>query len=197
MDVFTRFKQLRRLYVSDLPFMKMTEPSTKLTNLSVLILKNCSLTHLPNLSNLKNLQNLVLEGNGLSRLDGIPAVKVLSVSDEFLTEIPTVKDPSRLIHLSMVNMPLKTVSPIMSFTNMTAITLINATLTSIPSNIDKLQKLQYIDLSDNKLTHVPKSIFNLPHLELLVLDNNLLSAKDIQSIREVFNKTHPNLILSL
>jgi Leucine-rich repeat (LRR) protein len=197
MDVFTRFKQLRILSVSDISLMKTTESLTKLTNLTALILSNCSIKHLPNLSNLQRLEHLVLEGNGLSRLDGIPAVKYLALHDEFFTEIPIVKEPPRLAHLSMTNMPLKTVAPIMSFTNLETIDFSNATLKSIPTNIDKLQKLQYIDLSDNKLTHVPKSIFNLPDLELLLLDNNLLSAKDIQSIQEVFKKSHPDLILRL
>jgi len=195
MDVFTRFKQLRHLKVTDLPFMKMTESLTKLPNLVALILSNCSLKYLPNLSNLERLEHLVLEGNGLSRLDGIPAVTFLGLQDEFFTEIPIVKEPSRLTHLFMANIPLKTIAPIMSFTNMIDIGLNNLTLTSIPSNIDKLQKLQVIELSDNKLTHIPKSIFNLPDLDYLDLSNNLLSIKDIQSIQEVFNKSHPDLTL--
>jgi Leucine-rich repeat (LRR) protein len=70
-------------------------------------------------------------------------------------------------------------------------------LTSIPPNIDKLQNLHYIDVSNNKLSHLPTNILNLPLLEDLNISNNLLSPNETQSIRKAFEKSHPELKLTI
>jgi len=97
----------------------------------------------------------------------------------------------------MDNNPLKNIASITSYTNLRALSLDNTSLTSIPSNIDKLQKLEIISLSDNKLSHIPTTILNLPNLEWLDISNNSFSPNEIKSIREKFEKSYANATLMI
>jgi len=156
---------------------------------------NCSLTHLPDISNLENLQVLDAPYNNLTHLDGIPGVRILTLSINLLDEIPISKKPENLEYLSISYNPLKNAVPLLSYNNLKIIFIRDATLTSIPSSIDKLQNLEHFDIALNRISHLPTTILNLPHLEFMNVSKNLLSPNDIESIRNEFKKSHPQLKL--
>jgi len=196
-DALANLKQLQEIWVYSSPIVKITELLVTLSNISILIFDNCSLTHIQNLDKLENLWSLELRNNHLSHIDGIPAVAMLRLGGNLFTEIPTTKDKDKLRYLVMDNNPLKNAMPILSYKNLQQIDLENTTLTYIPAEIDKLQKLDYLHLANNKISHFPTSIFNLPLLEDFTFRNNLLSPDDIKSIREAFKKSHPNTYVSI
>jgi len=194
-DAFANLKKLQDFWFYDSPIVKVTEKLGTLDNLLMLTLSNCSLTHLPNLSNLQKLWSLDLRNNRLSRVDGIPDVLFLDLPGNFFNYIPILNNPEKLRFLTMNNNPVENIAPIMFYKNLEGLSLRNLTLTSILPDIDKLQKLLYVDFSNNKISHVPNNIFNLPLLEQFVINNNLLSTNEIQSIQKAFKKSHPNLEL--
>ncbi len=173
----------------------MTEQLGTLNNLSLIFIFNCSLTHLPDISNLENLQALEAPYNNLTHLGGIPGVSMLILSINLLHEIPISKKPENLLFLSISYNPLKNAIPLLSYNNLETIFIRDATLTSIPSSIDKLQNLQHFDIALNRISHLPTNILNLPHLEFMNVSKNLLSSNDIESIRNEFKQSHPQLKL--
>jgi Leucine-rich repeat (LRR) protein len=196
-DAFTNLKTLRNFWFYHSPIVKVTEQLGTLNNLSMLTMSNCSLTHLPNLSNFQKMWALDLGNNRLSHVDGIPDVQFLELNGNIFKHIPILENGGKLMFLNMSDNPLKNVAPIMFYKNLEGISLSNTNLTSIPPDIDKLQKLQYIDVSNNKLSHLPTNILNLPLLEDLKISNNLLSPNETQAIRKAFEKSHPQLELTI
>jgi Leucine-rich repeat (LRR) protein len=196
-DAFINLKKLRNFWFYHSPIVKVTEQLRTLTNLLMLTMSNCSLTHLPNLSNFQKMWSLDLSNNRLSHVDGIPDVQFLDLNGNFFNHIPILENKGKLEFLTMSDNPLKNIAPIMFYKNLEGIFLSNTMLTSIPPNIDKLQNLHYIDVSNNKLSHLPTNILNLPLLEDLNISNNLLSPNETQSIRKAFEKSHPELKLTI
>jgi Leucine-rich repeat (LRR) protein len=195
-DAITNFKKLRYFLVYDSPIVKLTEKIGTLDTLTFVMMRNCSLTHMPNITNLEKVWSLDLRNNRLSHLNGIPPdLKFLDLPGNFFNYIPIMKNGEELMFLTMSNNPLKTIAPIMFYKNLEGIDFENTMLTSIPPAIDQLRKLQYINLSNNKLSHIPTNILNLPLLEQVNISKNLLSQNEIQSIRKEFEKSHPKLEL--
>jgi len=191
-DALGNLKQLGSLWIFNSPIVKMTEQLGTLDNLFELFLSNCSLTHLPNLSNLKQLRFLSLPDNRLSQLDGLINVSLMSLENNLFNEIPTIENRDNFTFLCMSDNPLKNALPITSYINLETVVLKNTTLTFIPPNIDKLQQLTQLYLSDNKLSHLPTNILNLSNLRYFEIKNNLFSPDDIESIRKGFQTSHPN-----
>ncbi|CAF2882745.1 unnamed protein product [Rotaria sp. Silwood2] len=185
-------KLLRHLWIYDTSILKISEQLGTLNNLVMIVLSNCSLTHLPNLSKLQQLTILDIPENRLSEVDGMPGVLMMDLRDNFFKEIPTTNKKERITYIIMGNNPLKSIESITSYTNLEGLYLRNTTLKFIPPTIGKLKKLKYLELSDNQLSQFPKNILNLPHLETLDIKNNLLSSEEIQSIQKEFAISHPN-----
>ncbi|CAF5177672.1 unnamed protein product, partial [Rotaria magnacalcarata] len=78
------------------------------------------------------------------------------------------------------------------YINLESISLRSTNLTSIPSDINKLQKLQTLDLSNNKLSEIPDSLIKMPALEMLNITNNMFATKYIQAIEKKFKTSRPN-----
>jgi Leucine-rich repeat (LRR) protein len=194
-DSLGNLQKLHELQIVDSPIIKMTEQLGALNNLSMITFVNCSLTYLPDISNLENLQVLQAPHNNLTRLDGIPGVRILSLEINLLDEIPISKKPENLELLDISYNPLKNAVPLLSYNNLEIIFITDTTITSIPSSIDKLQNLTHFDMALNRISHLPTTILNLPHLEHMNISKNLLSPNDIESIRKEFNKSHPQLKL--
>jgi Leucine-rich repeat (LRR) protein len=196
-DALADLKKLQNFWFYDSPIVKVTEKLGTLNNLLMLSLSNCSLTHLPNLSNLQKLWSLELRNNRLSHVEGIPDVIFLDLRSNIFNHIPILKNGGKLEFLTMSDNPLKNAASIMFYKNLKGISLRNTMLTSIPPDIDKLQYLECIDFSNNTISHLPNNILNLPLLEQFIINNNLLSTNEIQSIQKAFKKSHPNLELSI
>jgi Leucine-rich repeat (LRR) protein len=194
-DSLENLRQLRYLYIYNTPIVNMTERLGTMSNLNTLFLPNCSLTYLPNLSGISQLSSVYLHQNRLSNLNGLTNVYDLYLSDNLFTDIPTLSSPKSLVYLYMDNNPLKNMLTITSHVNLWTLYLRNTTLSSVPPTIDKLQKLEYLDLSYNKLFFLPTNIQNLPKLRQLNIQNNSFSLSAIQTFKTQFNTSHPNMTL--
>jgi len=173
----------------------MTEQLGTLTNLNTLYLRNCSLTYLPDLSGISYLWYVDLSENQLSKVDGLTTVYNLYLDNNLFTELPTLNIPSNLNVLTMSNNPLKNMLAITSHVNLYYLYLKNTTLSYIPPTIDRLQKLESLDLSDNKLFYLPTNMLNLVNLKRLNIQNNLFSSDDIKTFQAQFNRSQPTLSL--
>jgi len=198
-DALANLKTLKFLSIHSTLIRKMTTQLATLTNLEIISIFNCSLTHLPDINNLHKLKSLYLPDNNLIEIDEFQGfnLELLDLSGNNLTEIPILKNKEDLIVLSLNKNPLKNAEPIILYPNLKYLYLAYATLTSIPPAIDKLQELEYLLLFDNQLTDLPASILNLPKLEQFYVFGNLFSPDKIESIKEAFKKHRPttNLII--
>jgi Leucine-rich repeat (LRR) protein len=173
----------------------MTERLGTLSNLDYLLLSSCSLTHLPNLSGIRGLWNVNLNQNRLSKVDGLTGVVSLFLIDNLFTDIPKLVTPNTLKYLYMSNNPVRNMLAITSHVNLSRVFLRNATLSSIPATIDRLQQLEDLVLSYNKLFYLPTNMRNLVKLQYFDIQNNLFSPADIQAFKTQLNMSHPNMTL--
>jgi Leucine-rich repeat (LRR) protein len=88
----------------------------------------------------------------------------------------------------MNNNPLKDVTKLTSFFNLTQIEFSHTNISSIPTDIDKLSKLYSLDLSYSKLEYLPDSILNVANLSNFNIQGNLFSAVEINRIKTEFSK---------
>ena len=100
-------KTLRNLIIEETPIKKLPEKFTTLANLYWLELSNCSLTYLPDLTNLRKLIALQAEDNQISSVGALPALHMLYLKNNRLTEIPTLENPEYLRGLAISHNPLK------------------------------------------------------------------------------------------
>jgi Leucine-rich repeat (LRR) protein len=90
---------------------------------------------------------------------------------------------------------LKHIRELDSFVGLEQLELVNTTISSIPSSIDKLQNLMELGLSYNKLSYLPENIFNLPELSLLYINDNYFSADEIETMQTKFRTLRPDMTL--
>ncbi|CAF0926682.1 unnamed protein product [Adineta steineri] len=194
-DAIENLKQLQQLMIYESPIKKITEKLVTLPKLLTLLLSNCSLTYIQDLSKLKTLEMLELSNNYLTHINDVPALGLLKLDGNLFKEIPVIKNTDNIWFLDMNKNPLINALPILSYKNVRYIFLENATLTSIPPTIDKLQKIEYLLLTDNKISYLPTNVLNLPNLKEFSIRNNLLSSGDMKLIETAFKKSHPDLYI--
>ena len=194
-DALKKLKTLNALVIMNTPIKNLQKQLTSLTNLRRIQLWNCSLTYLPDLTNLRALAALEVDNNQISHIGALPALALLSLDHNRLTEIPTLENPELLQILTVGHNPLKNTEPIPLYKNLEVLSLASTNLTSIPREIDQLQKLEYLDVSSNQLTVLPAGIFDLPQLQSLNLTDNLFSPDDIKSIQETLKTARPHVEL--
>lgn len=173
----------------------MTDRLGTLNNLYSLFLKNCSLTHLPNLRALPYLTVVVLAKNHFSSINGLTSVSFLDLNDNLFNDIPTLNIPKNLHYLYMKNNPIKNILSITSHVNLQTLHLQNTTLSSIPATIDRLRNLDTLDLSNNKLFFLPTNILNMHKLKYLNIQNNSFSSSAIKIFKTEFKTSHPDMTL--
>ena len=191
-----RLRNLKRLfgfYVYNTKIVRVTEELTKLSEMAIITLYNCSLTSLPNLSNLTMLIELDVAQNNLTDIVGIPGVQMLFLRGNQLRQIPITDNPDELFELDMTENPLSSAAAIMSYKNVEYLRLSGTGINSIPVTIDKLRNVHILEVANNKLTRLPTNVLNLRKLQELNIENNLLPTRDVESIRRSFKKSHPNL----
>jgi Leucine-rich repeat (LRR) protein len=194
-DYLENLQNLCILRIENSPIVSITERIGTLKDLYTLSLRNCSLTHLPDLSRISILINVYLANNRLSNLYGLANMYELDLSNNIFTEIPILTSPGYLEYLNMDNNPVKNMLPIISHVNLERVSLRNTSLVSVPASIDKLQKLEYLDLSSNKIFYLPTNILKLANLKTLNIQDNLFSAADIKAFKTGFIKSRPNMTL--
>ncbi len=169
----------------------MTKQLDKLINLESIQFINCSLTSLPDISNLRKLRLLDAPINNISRIGELPAVHILDLDGNSLTEIPVLKYPDNLDFLGISYNPLKSASQITLYKNLGTLYMKFATLTSIPRDIDKLQKLKLLDIAGNPMKNLPPNLLNLPQLEYVNATKLSLPFEEVVSIKKAFRKSRP------
>jgi Leucine-rich repeat (LRR) protein len=190
-DALVNLKELRYLWIYNTTIVHMTELLSTMTNLESIIVSNCSLTYLPDLSNLHQLWNLDLYQNRMSKLSGVPRIVSLVLSHNLFEEIPRLDQSDLLESLLIENNPLKNTDALMSYPNILDINISSTGSTSIPSTLDKLEKIELLDISNNTLSHLPTNLLNLAHLKYLNIQNNQFPLADVRAFRRTFRKAHP------
>ena len=196
-DALTNLKQLREFQVYDTSITKITEKLATMSSLRVIQMTNCSLTSFPDLSNILQLIVLHIPQNHLAHLIVPPTVGLLDLTDNHFTELPVHPVSKKLLVLQMSSNPWRNLDSLTSHKNLTILILRSANLTSLPSNIDQLDQIQFLDVSDNKLTHLPYGILKLPSLVELNIARNSFAADEIQAIKNAFEKSYPQSDLKI
>jgi len=194
-DTLANLKHMINFAIFNTPITKMTEQLGFLTNLHYLYLHNCNLTNLPDLSGIPFLPDIDFSYNQLSQVNGLNNVSRMTLAFNLFTDVPVIKNSKSLYWLQMTNNPVKNMLTITTYTNLQCLYLQNTNISSVPHNIDKLQKLEYFYLNNNKLSSLPTNILNLPNLQIFNIQNNLFPSSDIQIFQSRFNQTNPNITL--
>ena len=168
-----------------------------MTSLHVVLFYNCSLTSFPDLSDLPQLIQMDFRYNNLSHLIVPSTIIVLVLASNHFTELPVHPAPESLRSLHISSNPWRNLDSLTSYKNLAVLILQSLNLTSLPSNIDQLDQLEYLSASNNKLTHLPDGLFKLPLSRGLDIARNSFAADEIEAIKNAFEKSHPQSELKI
>lgn len=194
-DALSNLQLLFGFTITKSPITKMTKEIASLPNLEMLTLDDCSLTEMPSLYGLSKLFTLSLPNNRLSKLEGLMNLYRLFLYKNLFTEVPTQTNPEKLRMLDMNHNPVQNMPDCTVYGNLTDIRLSNTQVSTIPSNIDELESLSFLDLSFSKITEVPDAIFKLPDLDYLVIQGNSFSSEKVNAIKAEFQAQRPDIHL--
>ena len=194
-DALSNLPLLFSLTITKTPITKMTEKIASLGRLEMLTVDNCELTEMPSLYGLSKLYTVSLSNNHLSKLEGLMSVRRLSLYKNLFTEVPTQTEPEKLRTLDMNYNPVRSLPDCTLYGNLTSIRLSNTQVAVIPSNIDEIEYLSFLDLSFTKISEVPNTIFKLPVLQYLVIQGNTFSTEEVNNIKTVFKTQRPDIQL--
>jgi Leucine-rich repeat (LRR) protein len=173
----------------------MTDKVTTLQLLEDLTLDNCGLSYLPSLQGMPYLLTVSVPHNRLSKIEGLMNVFRLFLYNNLFTELPTQTEPQALAVLYMNQNPVKDMTGINSFIHLVDVRLSNSSISVIPSTINELQRLSFLDVSFSRLSDLPNTILKVPELQFLVIQNNLFSAEQIKLIKTEFSTQRPDVQL--
>jgi Leucine-rich repeat (LRR) protein len=173
----------------------MTDKLTTLQLLEDLTLDSCSLSYLPSLKGMPYLWAVSAVNNRLSKIEGLMNVYRLFLWNNLFTELPTLTEPQALAVLYMSQNPVEDMTGINSFIHLVDLRLSNSSISVIPSTINELQRLSFLDVSFSRLSDLPNTILKVPEHQILILQNNLFSAERIKSIKTEFSTQRPDVEL--
>jgi len=194
-DTLSNLQLLWGLSITNSPINTVTPQVKSLANLQSLTLNNCSLSEMPSLQGLSKLNTVTLPNNQLSQLHGLMNISQLFLYHNLFTSVPTQTIPGTLVRIYMNYNPVTHLPNIASYSNLTEIRLSNTEVADIPSTINGLQKLSFLDLSFTKITSVPKNILKIPTLQYLVIQGNAFSTEEVNTIKTEFSQQRPNVNL--
>jgi Leucine-rich repeat (LRR) protein len=84
---------------------------------------------------------------------------------------------------------------ITAFVNLTEARLSFTKISVIPTEIDELEKLYFLDLAFTQITQIPKTILTMPRLKYLIIQGNSFADEDINSMKMEFGTKRPDLTL--
>jgi len=111
----------------------------------------------------------------------------LDLSNKELTKVPEqVFTMSSLTTLNLSHNKLEGALPaeIQHLQNLRHLDLSNNNFTGVPAEIGQLKKLETLNLSDNALTGLPNEMANLSNLQTLNLQGNKYSVSDLETIKK-------------
>lgn len=183
------------LSITNSPIIKVTSKITSLQRLDSLNLDNCLLTEMPSLDGMGELRTVTLPNNRLTKLEGLMNVRQLLLDHNLFTEIPAFTETDALARLYMNYNPVKDITKITAYTNLTEIRLSNTEVQFIPESIDEIERLFFLDISYTKITQIPKVIFNLTQLRYFAIQGNAFSAEEMNTIMSDFSTYSPKVYL--
>jgi Leucine-rich repeat (LRR) protein len=113
--------------------------------------------------------------------------KVVNLSNKGLTKAPEyIFDQSNIVELDLSDNSIDGAlqSQIQKLQNLKVLNLSNNKFTGVPAEVGQLKKLEILDLSNNQLTGLPNELGNLSNLKLLDLTGNNYSEADLTTIRK-------------
>jgi Leucine-rich repeat (LRR) protein len=125
----------------------------------------------------------VSNGNNVTTVTG----KVLNLSGQGLTKTPMyVFDRTDIEELNLSNNRLDGAlqSQVQKLQNLKVLNLSNNKFTGVPAEVGQLKNLEVLNLSNNFLTGLPNELGNLSKLKLLDLSGNNYSEMDLAGIRK-------------
>jgi len=135
------------------------------------------LTEVPGLGNLHRLISLDAQHNRLTTLEGVQHLSSLTqliVNDNALTEVPGLATLTRLTRLDLRRNRLAALEGVQGLTLLTQLDLSDNLLSTLPEQIHRLIRLQYLNLSNNQFTSLPAGIERMVGLTQLNLSGNRL-----------------------
>ena len=214
LDKLSMLKKLKALSLNGFPMDSILNDISILKQLEYLSINQSGLKEISNsISQLLRLKTLQLFGTNLTsipdELSQLPSLEVVQISSKKLKHISElIKNSSKLTELiikdsqeldsTFFNTQLKELT--ISYTSIRKIEfgkcpelevvyLNNNQLSSIPENLTNLPKLTFLNLSDNNIQRLSEDIFTCTHLQQLVLTNNLIDKKDIESLKKALPDT--------
>ncbi len=121
--------------------------------------------------------------------ENVPTVtgKVLNLSNQNLTKAPDyIFNQRDTVELNLSNNLIGGAlqSQIQNLQNLKVLNLSNNKFTGVPAEVGQLKKLEILNLSNNQLTGLPYELGNLSNLKLLDLTGNNYSEADLATIRK-------------
>lgn len=148
---------------------KMATASVELTNVQSIYFRKTKNTNLPaEIGNLKNLTVLIFHHT-------------------FNTSLPSeIGRLKKLAVLKLDQADIEDIPPeIGNLENLTSLIIINnAKKFTLPLDIEKLKRLENLDLSNNNLTKLPDGIEKLIKLKYLNLSGNQMNREDIEKLKQ-------------
>jgi Leucine-rich repeat (LRR) protein len=118
--------------------------------------------------------------------------KTLNLSGKNLTKAPDyIFDQRDLEELNLSNNSIGGAlqSQINNLQNLKVLNLSNNKFTGVPAEIGQLKNLEVLDLSNNQITGLPSELGNLSNLKTLNLKGNNYSLQDLNIIKSSLPKT--------
>ena len=157
-EIIFNLNSLSVLNLADCSLLEIPQQVSKLKNLKKLFLENNELEITENFLDLPNLKQLALTNNKITDISKLVlnSIEILDVGDNFIERIPEslLKDES----------PMK------------QLILRGNSIQSLPSTINKLKSLKWLDISKNRLKKLPPQIGDLSNLKYLNISWNDLTA---------------------
>ncbi|XP_068189644.1 leucine-rich repeat-containing protein 69 [Antennarius striatus] len=162
---------------------EVPECISRLTNLSVLLLKNNSITSLPvELLSLKHITELNLGNNALKELPAVlghlESLKKLYLFSNQITAVPpeAIGGLQNLVVLNLNHNQIQRLPPqIKSLKRIQHLSLLDNKLEEIPIELGHLTRLSEINLTSNNLSHLPHQLYQCKELSKLYVARNQLT----------------------
>lgn len=180
--VINKITHLKRLHLDSIPNFKFPKHIGLNSSIEYISLRYDGINKIPNeLSKIKHLKNLDLEGNAISGISKdflknkeIESLNIsVSPTFDFKSSFSILSKEPNLSALTISNSKLDTIpSEISILKNITSLSFRNDHLKTFPAGILKLKNLKSLDLSGNDFKNLPTTFSVLENLETLDLSQD-------------------------
>jgi Leucine-rich repeat (LRR) protein len=143
-------------------------PIASLHQLQVLRFNDTQIHELSSIVGLRQLRELVCDSTRVSDLSPVAGLKQLDYLDCSGTEVANLSPIAglqQLRHLACSDTQVSDLAQITGLKNLTTLVARNCLVTSLPHEINQLERLQLLDLMSNKLRTLPREFAELKNLE--------------------------------